>query len=1090
MTKEIKFSFLKDKPVSKSNGDFFHFYHDKFSPALKEIIENDSCVHTIGLFGRWGSGKSTIIDLLKEELQFKLFVFDAWKYQEDSLRRIFLIKLVDFLKLNGAKIEENILDPLYKGCEKTIDSKISDSAKSGKWNKIKNFFKKWWLYTLIVIFGIIWGILQLIASKDASFLIGVRDLAKGLFGLSAFSAILVPTFEKLLSESLNKIFSSVLPWSEVRTEVEKEERLNSPEQFELLFNKIIDNIDEKIIIVFDNIDRVQGDVAIKTLSTIKTFLDPVKKSDVVFIVPCDADAITEQIKTYYKDSVVVGNNFYPSEYLRKLFNVVIFTPEFIDADLEEYTKHLINQTGEIKDLLLNEDVILVITKAFSNNPREIKQFINNLISTVLIVSKTEIAEDILQEDKIAYLAKMLVLKQKFPKAYSRLKDNWYAPNNIIDDNPEPDYRKELTDFINNTSRITTDDVEPYIYFKKPEIASGTTSDSQLLRQYLLSSDADGFEKSFNEEANKDVVIDYVLLLLKKYQSQHGPLLNIFKTQFLVFSKNKYVIARKAYYDESLKILDNALWQDYQDFSTDLVFGLLLNNKSADKDLREKIIDRYILILSSEQSKQIPGKFLPDLFANIIKYQDLLSEDNVSSIRKSIEEFHFLNSQLYELFREDKDQEKFISGIAFRKFIDSIAFDKVTLYTPLIIQYKKYISDSGLSSYLLNKTQEWMTQETAASPDFRPEKEKLVVALRQIINSFRETIKDMEQSSKDSFAQAFTNAFTNVSDYNNRTIFINLMRHILIRLDEPKKSEYERLIQEYFGRASASSIKIVFEYWDKKSVASFIANYINYILPRVISDPELLGILYQFANKEQRVKIINHLIANAQDHGLGFIKTTKEPIPDRQEALKKLLIKSESVAISQREPIYKYVNEKFSIKDGSDIKDIAIGQIKSLLKNDDWTVQEVGFNFLNGATYLSESQKRDIAKDVLEFLRQPGKNINEGHRFSLKAISMLFSILQETPKRDYVYLLFDNIRKEKDSIALDVFLENIKLLSLSYVDFEKDFKDLLSRLNDWPDNDSKKNVIVKISELKSISPSKSEKEYWTEIKKIDELQEEK
>jgi len=83
----------------------------------------------------------------------------------------------------------------------------------------------------------------------------------------------------LFERFINDIFALIFPTIKNKEITEKEERLNSPEQFEKLFSEIIDSIknNEKIIIVFDNIDRVQGDVAIKILSTIKTFLNSKKK---------------------------------------------------------------------------------------------------------------------------------------------------------------------------------------------------------------------------------------------------------------------------------------------------------------------------------------------------------------------------------------------------------------------------------------------------------------------------------------------------------------------------------------------------------------------------------------------------------------------------------------------------------------------------------------------------------------------------------------------------------------------------------------------------------------------------------------------
>lgn len=79
----IGFKFLKDAPIGKETKGFFDFYHKSIAPALKTVIENDTCVHTIGLFGRWGTGKSTIVKILKDDgiADSNIVEFDCWKYE-------------------------------------------------------------------------------------------------------------------------------------------------------------------------------------------------------------------------------------------------------------------------------------------------------------------------------------------------------------------------------------------------------------------------------------------------------------------------------------------------------------------------------------------------------------------------------------------------------------------------------------------------------------------------------------------------------------------------------------------------------------------------------------------------------------------------------------------------------------------------------------------------------------------------------------------------------------------------------------------------------------------------------------------------
>jgi adenylylsulfate kinase-like enzyme len=73
---------------------------------------------TIGLFGGWGTGKSSIVENLKTNLlseKTPVVIFDVWKHDGDALRRTFL-KNMD-IQLSSAPYGEryvnaqNILSP-------------------------------------------------------------------------------------------------------------------------------------------------------------------------------------------------------------------------------------------------------------------------------------------------------------------------------------------------------------------------------------------------------------------------------------------------------------------------------------------------------------------------------------------------------------------------------------------------------------------------------------------------------------------------------------------------------------------------------------------------------------------------------------------------------------------------------------------------------------------------------------------------------------------------------------------------------------------------------------------------------------------
>ena len=77
----------------------------KVVDAIAEIICCEDAGITIGLEGAWGSGKTTVINFLRNTFEndenTTIFTFDAWAHQGDPLRRTFLESLITHFKSRG-----------------------------------------------------------------------------------------------------------------------------------------------------------------------------------------------------------------------------------------------------------------------------------------------------------------------------------------------------------------------------------------------------------------------------------------------------------------------------------------------------------------------------------------------------------------------------------------------------------------------------------------------------------------------------------------------------------------------------------------------------------------------------------------------------------------------------------------------------------------------------------------------------------------------------------------------------------------------------------------------------------------------------
>ena len=94
-----KVRFIRDIPA---DDDFFST-HTRLAGAIVRAIDENKEIKVIGLLGRWGSGKSTVVNKVVELLEdrkdsgFRVFMYDAWLHQSDPLRRSFLESLIGAL---------------------------------------------------------------------------------------------------------------------------------------------------------------------------------------------------------------------------------------------------------------------------------------------------------------------------------------------------------------------------------------------------------------------------------------------------------------------------------------------------------------------------------------------------------------------------------------------------------------------------------------------------------------------------------------------------------------------------------------------------------------------------------------------------------------------------------------------------------------------------------------------------------------------------------------------------------------------------------------------------------------------------------
>lgn len=1090
---DLDLVFLKDSPVLKSDPEYYGFYHDYISPTLSKITAKKG-IHTIGLFGSWGSGKSTIIDNLKSDYKdVPLFIFDVWKYQGDPLRRTFLINLFRFIdkeKLwkENQELPSNFLDELYEdSSESHIEPVIEENIPTSGIKKYIFILKKYFIKNIFFIGIFFFLLLTLTLWVGAQYYLGESHPAiafllqiPGIISLSTVATFVILSVSKQVVDLLAKrIFENFSLEAKSLTIIKHREFLNSPEQFEEKFIKIIKRVSKKTIIVFDNIDRVQGDTAIEILSAIKTFIEPNDEANVIFIIPCDSNAIEEQIKHYYGSEK--NPNFDPSEYLRKLFNVIVWTPDFIPTDLEDFTVKHLEQVGDLNGYLVgNDDLIRVIIQAFKS-PREIKQFINNLLASIMVAHGTDVWDEV--NKNIAYLAKVLVLRQKYPDAFLRLKRNWYKPEDIIEENDPIDFRN----FMVSTSSIRVDNAEPYIYFKLSNTEKNFPDAKTLLPALASGNNELSKEIVSKHLANTDTLIEFILVLYNKYVGQDQWLTKIVKTFIEVIDELQVKISTKSYYNRTAEVIERYIWQSYRNLDTDVIFKLLIANTDVKKELRETLVERYVTALESQEIQQeadvLTGKAI---IRNLISLSEI-NESSSSKLRKLIESIYIKIPDIFSLFNSIQLQKRFITSSALDIYIKQINSDFPNLL-PRIIQYKSYINENNANNVLIQTLTAIANQERIAQPEHDGRKQLFYENLRELVTSPDGILDNTDTTLLVTLANEIMTTYRGYTAVDSKVYLVPVMFEIGIALNETNpevETEIDGLISDFIKNSSSTTLLDLLKSEEEKRLVDIVNFYTQAFSHRaIVNGGDDISYAYEAMEESKKQLILNEIIMQSADAGINHIKSLSK-LPDRVETIKKLIDRVQQISTYDlKKELYEYTASIIRLNDEVSLKDLVINHIKSLLASDDSANEEMGYILMTKGSYLNITQKRNIGDELIEWLRTPGKVIDNSHRFTLKSISSCFSQLQPTRRNDFVYILFEMLGRPDSRPTNEVALEAIVELNLAWKDYESYYADFKEKVDKWPNSDDRNYIIGEmIDKIKSQNVNKSEGEYWTSLEKM-------
>jgi len=525
--------------------------------AVLDIVKNDTLLPaTIGIFGDWGSGKSSLIKMITKELESEenilILDFNGWLFESYDDAKSALM--------------ETIVDELIK----KIPSEKKEEVRSLALRLLRkiNWFR---LGSKVIQYGV--------AAATTG---GMGTIIPAMTDLPSLAKQAIKLFEDVDTEKAEELLQQ-----ETKQSISRNIRSFRNEFSEL----IVKSGFSAVVVTIDDLDRCLPNTIIETLEAIRLFL---YVSKTAFIIGADERLVKYAVRSRFPelpgDRTDVGR-----DYLEKLIQYPVRIPPMTHTDTENYITLLLIQEkledskfqkciewtldpktiqegrtlsaakaselfGNLSDEL-REDLVFaqrigpVLGENLNGNPRQCKRFLNTLVMRIKMAKSREIVLNRrilaklmlleyfrsqffrnlstwqnIQEGKPEQLKKMEELaksakaeanskKDKFPEIDMWINDQW------------------ILQWLNSEPSLSSEDLRPYFYFSREKltdilsITRRLSSEAQKIIMGLYSS-SEAFRNNALKKAKEINPTDASAILdeliekarnLEDYSKENSPL---------------------------------------------------------------------------------------------------------------------------------------------------------------------------------------------------------------------------------------------------------------------------------------------------------------------------------------------------------------------------------------------------------------------------------------------------------------------------------------------------------------------------------------------------------------------------------------
>lgn len=283
----------------ESSEDYLNF--GEVSDLAVDILSaKDMLPISIGVFGNWGAGKSSILKLIETKLEndqkdYIVINFDAWLYQGFDDARAALLEVIATRLLEEAEGDEDLVEK-GKGLLKRV-----------------NVFRALGL-----------------AAEGAAILSGIPTAGIAYRTINALGNATNGINDQVEYEEAGAIAKDL---KNQASEIMKPKESKTPPQqihaFRREYEEILNALNKPVVIIIDNLDRCLPANAIHTLEAIRLFLF---LKNTAFIIAADEEMIKSSVADHFKGS----SDRHQLDYIDKLIQVPIRVPKAGVREIRSY----------------------------------------------------------------------------------------------------------------------------------------------------------------------------------------------------------------------------------------------------------------------------------------------------------------------------------------------------------------------------------------------------------------------------------------------------------------------------------------------------------------------------------------------------------------------------------------------------------------------------------------------------------------------------------------------------------------------------------------------------------------------------------